>query len=223
MCPKMLCSFMEYSNMRKKVLNIVLVLLFTTLTGCEYDEEISTNMETTTKEIDLIENELNIVLGNTSANINYSNDKTANAFIERYNELNPDDIITEERVICPNNGGIYLTIIEFEYMDFCISESDGSPSFRCESVLEYNDENTKGFFNEAFYVIQAVENNLSDEDIKQIITNLQNGEYPFATNASVDSSSRKFSFTAPSSFRKRSKGKDIKLTYELYWSHASLY
>lgn len=194
--------------------------------GYIYDEETDSNMEMITKETDetnTIENEINMVLGNTNSTINFSNDVTANTFIEKYNELNPDDIITEERVLCPDNGGIYLTIIEFEYMDFCISESDGSPSFRCESVLDYNEENTEEFFTEAFRVIQAVENKLSDEDIEQIITDLQNGEYPFDTYASAKSSSRIFSFTAPSSFRKRSKGKDKKLTYELYWSHASLY
>lgn len=212
--------------MRKKILGIVIVF-FLIATGCTYDEEIDYNMETNTNETnrtDEIMSEINMAIGETATTINYSNDKTANAFIEKYNELNPNNIITEDRVICPENSGIYLTIIEFEYMDFCISESDGSPSYRCESILEYNDENTKGFFDEAFYVIRAVENKLSDEDIEQIIADLQNGEYPFDTSASVDSSSRKFSFTAPCYYRKQSKGNDKKqLTYELHWNHASLY
>lgn len=165
-------------------------------------------------------NEIEMVLGKTPT-IDYSNDRNANLFIEKYNEFNPDNIITEDMVSCPYNSGIYLTIIEFEYMDFCIGEVDGSPSYRCESILEYNDENTKGFFREAFCVIRASEEKLSDEEIEKLLINLQDGEYPYNNYSSPESSSRRFRFSAPNNNKKESRNNEKELTYDLSWNHAS--
>lgn len=167
-----------------------------------------------------IEKELEMVFGKTPT-IDYSNDRNANIFIERFNELYPDDIITEDMVSCPDNSGIYLTIIKFEYMDFCISEADGDSSYRCESILEYNDENTKGFFEEAFCAIRVSEKQLSDEAINQLLLELQDGEYPYNNYSSPESSSRRFNFSAPDHNRKQSRNKEKQLTYNLCWNHAS--
>lgn len=203
--------------MRKNLLKCILIAFCIFLTGCT--AEVKDNQEIEDKN-----NEIDIVIDNSDTAINYSDDKNANIFIERYNELNSNNIITEDMVTCPPNSGIKLTIIEFEYMDFCISETDGSPSYRCESILEYNDENTKGFFEEVFYVIQAVEEKIPEDDIEQILLNLQEGEYPYDTYAASEITSRRFSFRAPGYSKTQTKGKTGEsLSYDLYWHHATTY
>lgn len=208
----------------KKIIWIIGIILILSILGNTLPDkgtdEISNVVSEENDTMDEIEKELELVFGKTLT-IDYSDDHAANLFIERYNELNPDNIITKDMVSCPDNSGIYLTIIGFEYMDFCISETDGSPSYRCESILEFNDENTKGFFDEAFHMIQAVEERLSEDEIKELLEELQDGEYPFNKTTSPRSSSRRFSFKAPDNIEKDSRNNDTKLTYDLYWYHAS--
>lgn len=210
----------------------LLLICFLLLPGCGVEgdvkdstKEIAGDVEKKEDNIPEVEND------STSAEesvkeeglvIDYSTDPTANEFIMRYNELNPDSIITRDMVSCPPNSGIYLTIIKFEYMDFTIGEGDGSSTFHCESMLEYNDENTEGFFDEAFYMIQAVENNRADADIEQLLLDLQEGEHPFYNSASFPENKRLFSFKAPGDWR-TVDGEKKQLTYQLTWGRASLY
>ncbi len=144
--------------------------------------------------------------------INFSDDETANTIIARYNQLNPDKMITGEMVSCPDNSGINLTVIHFKYMDFQIGETDGSPSFKCQSTLEYNPENTDGFFQEAFSMIQAVQESYKDDAIKDILSQLREGEYPISNSISIGD--RRFHFCSPASGE---------ITYELKWNWAKLY
>ncbi len=144
--------------------------------------------------------------------VNFSDDETANTIIARYNQLNPDKMITGEMVSCPDNSGIYLTIIHFEYMDFQIGEVDGSPSFKCQSTLEYNPENTECFFQEAFSMIQAVQEGYREDAIKDILSQLREGEYLISNSISIGD--RRFHFRSPASGE---------ITYELKWNWAKLY
>lgn len=205
--------------MSKKLLIFILIAVCISLTSCL--AEVKENQEAEDRDKN---SEIDTVIDNADTAINYSDDENANIFIEKYNELNANGIITEDMVSCPPNSGIKLTIIEFEYLDFCISETDGSPSYRCESILEYNDKNTEGFFEEAFYIIQAVEEKIPDDDIEQILLNLQEGEYPFDTYATSETTGRGFSFSAPDHLQKQTKGKTGEsLSYDLYWHHATIY
>ena len=183
----------------------ILIISFFLLTGCSPDTAID-------------DTEADIETENIGNSINYSKDKTANTFIAKYNELNPDNIITEDMVSCEDYGGIYITIIKFEHTYFHISESDGSPSFSFESVIEYNDDNTELFFKEAFYVIQAVEENMTNDDIERLFITLQDGEYPFYVYVHSTTTSPGFSFMAPGDKRTIDNVKQ-ELTYQIYWNH----
>ena len=191
--------------MKCKYIIQILIISFFLLTGCSFDTAID-------------DTEADIKTEDTGNNIDYSKDRIANTFIAKYNELNPDNIITEDMVSCEDYGGIYITIIKFEHTYFHISESDGSPSFSFESVIEYNDDNTDLFFKEAFYVIQAVEEDMTNDDIEQLFITLQDGEYPFYVYVHSTTTSPGFSFMAPGDKRTIDNVKQ-ELTYQIYWNH----
>lgn len=202
-------------------MGLVVMIFFVTLNACEFEEETQNNVDVIVEATDTAD-KTDDVTNDENVTTNYSNDRTANTFITKFNELNPDNIIIEDMVSCPENSGIKLTIVKFEYMNLRITESDGSPAFICESVLEYSAENTEGFFKEAFYVIQATEEKMSDDDIEQVLKTLQDGEYPFFSYASSDLTNRIFTFRAPGDYRTIDGTKE-KLSYQLSWNYATLY
>lgn len=193
-----------------KKIGLIMVTAMIILATCGSSEEPD-------KDGDKMEME---VMQETEATLRFSNDRTANEFIEKYNKLYPDDIITEDRVSCPYNAGIYLTIIEFDYMNLCISEADNDPAFRCESILEYNDENTDGFFQEAERVLIASEKGLSEEAVRTLISKLRAGKYPYDNFAIASQNDRRYSFEAPSNSYQTKSDPQKQLTYKLSWYYA---